>query len=246
MNSSLKKGAKSIYADRRGRRPGKSREPRDAVLQSRAGCGIRSACGAPSECVQESRVRRRLSFRRRRRTAPSARTRPCAPTEKSTFCCWWPVAPPRHWPCPAVSYPRMKRGLPRLLSSNSEGRFLGPATSSVKAAYGVAGPRNDTLGSPVRMHGIGFLNTLSESCPPRSSRRAAASSAAVRHLSTATIAACTSSSARSRTARPPPSGARSAWSGGKRPGPVHPIIIDAGDPRGMRFWPPARPPASEP
>jgi hypothetical protein len=84
-----------------------------------------------------------------------------APPEKSTVCCWWPVAPPRHWPCPAVSWPRIQRGLPRLPSRNSDSRFLGPATSSVKAAYGVAGPRNDNLGGPDFVRSFGFLNTFS-------------------------------------------------------------------------------------
>jgi hypothetical protein len=74
-----------------------------------------------------------------------ARTKTCAPTEKSTVCCWWPVARPALALSACVATSSVAGAAASALQQ-SDGRFLGPATSGVKTGYGVAGPRNDSRG----------------------------------------------------------------------------------------------------
>ena len=135
-----------------GGRPGKPGQPR--FVAALCSLSFRGVFKNPRACAG-------LSFRRRRHTALSARPKSGAPTEKSTVCCWCPAAPLGTGPVRPCRSREAGTATASALQQ-SDGRFLGPATSGVKAGCGVAGPRNDSAGRSARMRSVGFLNTLSE------------------------------------------------------------------------------------
>jgi hypothetical protein len=103
---------------------------------------LRWHCASLRGCLRIPCTRAVRHFEGGAHTAPSARTKISAPTEKSTVCCWWPVARPALALSACVATSRAAGAAASALQQPGS-RFLGPATSGVKTGYGVAGPRND-------------------------------------------------------------------------------------------------------